>query len=442
MNGGYRDRIVNVAVLGMGTVGGGVIEVLAEQAGLIAERAQGPVRLRKVLGRDGKKAHTLPPGVEFTTDPASVLEDQSIDIVVELIGREQPACDYLQRAMRAGKSVVTANKDVIAAHGREMVALARSNKVDLLFEASVGGGIPIIRPILQCLAANRITVIMGIVNGTTNYMLTKMTEEGLDYEEVLRQAQDKGYAESDPTADVEGMDAARKIAILASIAFGGRIELADVSIEGITNIDRHDIGYARELGYVVKLLAVARDNPEGVDVKVYPAFLPQHHPLAAVNDVFNAIFVHGQPVGDVMFYGRGAGRRPTASAVVGDIIEAARNIRQNCRGRLLSDGFGGHRATMLPDDIHSAFYVRLLVDDRPGVFAAIASVFGAHQVSMHSVIQKRKYGRCAEIVLITYSVAEKNLYAAIGELRANRSVQKIGSLVRVEDDSLRIGYGQ
>ena len=301
------DRVVHVGLLGFGTVGTGVIRILQDNAALIGQRAGTAIKISKILVRDLGKNRQLTVDAEITVDPDAVIQDPDIDIVVELMGGEEPARTMMLDALNHGKHVVTANKDVMAKFGRELFAAAEANNVNLLFEASVGGGIPIIRPLKRCLAANRISEVMGIVNGTTNYMLDKMTSSGVDFASVLAEAQAKGYAEADPTADVGGWDAARKIAILASIAFGTRVSLDDVSVEGITGIEPEDIDYGRELGYVVKLLAIAQETEKGVNARVHPAFIPLTHPLAAVRDVFNAIFIRGDAVGETMFYGRGAG---------------------------------------------------------------------------------------------------------------------------------------
>ena len=292
------NKVVHVGLLGFGTVGGGVVQIFQNNAAMMARKTGAELHIKKILVRDLKKPRAVHCDAALTTDPADILNDPEIQIVVELLGGEEPAHSLMLAALQNGKHVVTANKDVIARHGRELFAAAEQQGVNLLFEASVGGGIPIIRPLKRCLAANRITEVMGIVNGTTNYMLDKMTTDGVDFATVLAEAQAKGYAEADPTADVGGWDAARKIAILASIAFGTRVSLEDVSVEGITRIEPEDIDYGRELDYVVKLLAIAQENEKGVNARVHPAFIHKSHPLAAVRDVFNAIFVRGDAVGD------------------------------------------------------------------------------------------------------------------------------------------------
>ena len=424
------DKIVQVGLLGFGTVGSGVVRVLTDNSQLIAQRAGTEIAIKKILVRDLNKKRALSTAAELTTDPAAVIGDPEIDIVVELLGGEEPARTLMLEALNRGKHVVTANKDVMAKYGRELFEAAEKNNVNLLFEASVGGGIPIIRPLKRCLAANRISEVMGIVNGTTNYMLDKMTAEGMDFATVLAEAQAKGYAEADPTADVGGLDAARKIAILASIAFGTRVRLDDVSAEGITKIEPEDIDYGRELGYVIKLLAIAQETDKGVNARVHPAFIPTTHPLAAVRDAFNAIFIRGDAVGDAMFYGRGAGSLPTASAVCADIMEAARDIVHNSSNRILCTCFEEKRISPI-SETESPYYIRLLAEDKPGVMAAIAGAVGAQQVSLNSVIQKRRVGTRAEIVLITYKVKDEDLQLAVQTLSGLSVVNKVSTVIRV-----------
>lgn len=430
-----RD-IVRIGLLGMGTVGTGVMRILRENEGNIIRKIGRPVAIEKILVRDLNKVRNLSVDESlFTVNAADILENPDIDIVVELLGGEQPAKDYILTAMRNGKHVVTANKDVVSKYGKELFDTAEEYQTDLLFEASVGGGIPIIRPLKQCLAANRIQEIIGIVNGTTNYMLTKMSQEGCDFDSVLKEAQAKGYAEADPTADVGGLDAARKIAILASIAFSTRVSVDDVYVEGITHITPEDIAYAKELGFVIKLLGIAKEVDGAVEVRVHPAFIPQAHPLAAVNDVFNAIFVKGDAVGEVMFYGRGAGEMPTASAVAADIIDVARDIVHGVSSRILCTCFDSKPLRSM-EEVSSSFYIRLVVLDKPGVLAVIAGAFGSHGVSLHSVIQKRKVNADAEVVLVTYGVAEKNLRAALQMIELGNVVREVGSVIRVEGGNI------
>ncbi|MDU4960678.1 MAG: homoserine dehydrogenase [Sporomusaceae bacterium] len=421
---------IQIGLLGMGTVGTGVLKLLRQNQSSIEQKTGVPVAIKTVLVRDPAKARQFT-GAALTTDVAAILDDPAIQIVVEVMGGEQPALEYMLRAMNRGKHVVTANKDVVAKYGRELFAAAQENGVNFLFEASVAGGIPIIRPLKQCLAANRIHEVMGIVNGTTNYMLTKMVRDKSDFATVLAEAQAMGYAEANPAADVGGLDAARKIAILASIAFNSRVTFDDVYVEGITAIDSQDIEYAGELGYCIKLLAIAKDTAHGIDVRVHPAFLPLTHPLAAVHDVFNAIFVRGDAVGDAMFYGRGAGEMPTASAIMADVIDTARDIRHHAAGRVLCTCYD--QVPICPLQYTEApYYVRLLVEDRPGALAAIAGAFGAQQVSLHSVIQKRKVEDCAELVLITSRVPDAGLRLAVNTLRGMSVVREVENVIRVE----------
>lgn len=427
-------REINIGLLGSGTVGTGVVRVLRENAEDIAKKVGGKIVVKKVLVRDITKKREYLENMQLTNNADDIFNDPDIDVVVELLGGQHPAREYMLKAMEMGKHVVTANKDVVAQFGHDLFDMAEARGVDFKFEASVGGGIPIITPLKECLTGNRISEIMGIVNGTTNYMLTKMTEDGSDYAGVLHEAQAMGYAEADPAADVEGWDAARKAVILASIAFNTRIRLEQVSVEGITHIEPADINYANELGYVVKLLAVAKDYGErGVNVRVHPVFLPKDHPLASVKDVFNAIFLRGNAIGDAMFYGRGAGSLPTASAVVADIIGEARNIVSNAHSVIGCTCYNDRKFCSL-EETESSYYVRLHVDDEPGVLGSIATVFGASGVSLKSVIQTRKVGSHAEIVAVTHVVQHRNLQKAADVLKELEVVDSIRSIIRVDEN--------
>lgn len=423
-----------IGILGSGTVGSGVIEVLKKNISDIEQRVGRSISIKSVLVRDLAKKRDHLEGIQLTNKVEDILDDPEISIVVELMGGLHPSLEYMLRAMEAGKHVITANKDVVAQFGEQLFATAEQHKVEFRFEASVGGGIPIITPLKQCLTANKISLIMGIVNGTTNYMLTKMTEDGSDYEEVLQEAQAKGYAEANPAADVEGFDAARKAAILGSIGFNTRIRLDDVSVEGINNIKAADIAYAKELGYVVKLLAVAKDyGDKGVNVRVHPVFLPSSHPLAMVNDVFNAIFIRGNAIGDAMFYGRGAGALPTASAVVADIIAVARNLVIGNTATVGCTCYNNRPICPL-EETEASYYIRLQVDDEPGVLGAIATAFGNCDVSLKSVIQTRMVNIHAEIVAVTHVVKHKKVEAARELLEALPVVDRICNIIRVDDE--------
>ena len=427
------SKTINIALLGLGTVGQGIVNVLKENNHEISQNVGFPINIKTVLVRNIEKAKAFDDNLNLTTDFSDIINDAEINIVVEVMGGENPARQYMLQALQAKKHVITANKDVVALHGREMFEAATAHKVDFMFEASVGGGIPIIRPLKQCLTANKITEVMGIVNGTTNYMLTKMSNEGMDYTQVLKEAQEKGYAESDPTADVGGLDAARKLAILSSIAFNTKVSLNDVYVEGITKITHDDIKYAKELGYVVKLLAIAKDNVDnGIEVRVHPAFISNKHPLSAVNDVFNAIYINGNAVGEAMFYGRGAGSLPTASAVVADVIDVARNIVHDMSGRILCTCFEDKKIASIDESI-SSYYIRLLVKDEPGVLALIAGAFGDQKVSLGSVIQKQKLNNQAELVLLTGAISDVNIQKALTNIKSLNVVTEVYNVIRVEE---------
>jgi len=365
----------------------------------------------------------------LTDNWQEIVNDPEIQIVVEVMGGIEPARTMILEALHAGKHVVTANKDLLAAHGKELLDAAEEKHCDLLFEAAVAGGIPIIRPLKQCLAGNEIDEVIGIVNGTTNYILTKMFEENMSFEEALAKATELGYAEADPTADVEGLDAGRKVAIMASIAFHSRVVFDDVYTEGITKITADDIAYAKEFDSVIKLLGVAHNTEGGIEVGVYPMLLNKEHPLASVRDSFNAVFVHGDAVDDAMFYGRGAGELPTASAVMGDIIDVARNIEYGCNGRISCTCY---RETPIKkfDEVENKFFLRMQVKNQPGVLASIATVFGSHGVSIARVVQKHIKGDQAELVIVTDKVREDYLKNALEQLRDIENIFEISSVIR------------
>ena len=422
---------VQIALLGLGTVGTGVYKVLKAQKEEISHKVGTEIQLKKILVRNTKKAaEKLDDPSVLTTEWKSILEDPEISVVVEVMGGIEPARSYILDALHAGKSVVTANKDLLASHGKELMDAAADAKADLLFEASVAGGIPIIRPLKECLAGNQISEVMGIVNGTTNFILTKMAEEGMEFQEALALATELGYAEADPTADIEGLDAARKMAILASIAFHSRVTFADVYTEGITKITATDIRYAKEMGCDIKLLGMAKNTPEGIETRVQPMLIPSTHPLASVRDSFNAVFVHGDAVDDTMFYGRGAGELPTASAVVGDILDAVRNMVFHCRGRI---GCTCYKEIPMKkmENVSSAYFLRMQVENRSGVLANIAGVFGNNNVSISQIIQKSKKKNRAEIVVITDEVKEKNFQDSLAVISGMSAVEEISSMIRV-----------
>lgn len=424
---------INIGIIGLGTVGCGALACLLDNRAEIECKVGSRVEVVKIADLD----ITTERPVKFdksilTTDVSQVLDDPEIDIVIELTGVVKPAKEFILRALRNGKHVVTANKELVAKEGAEIFDEAAKRGLDFCFEGSVGGGIPIIASLKSSLAANRIEQVMGIVNGTTNYILTKMAHEGRDFADVLREAQEHGYAEPDPTNDIEGYDARYKIAILAAIAFTSRVSVDDVYCEGITKITERDIENARELGYAIKLLAIAKRSGEAVQIRVHPTLIPQDHPLASVNDVFNAIYVHGDFVGDVMFYGRGAGARPTGSAIAGDVMDIARNINFGSTGRLPSLCLRPLEVQSM-DEVITRYYIRMLVADRPGVLASIAGVFGEHQVSIASVMQKDQQGVNAEIVMVTHHVAEGNFRQAMQLISKLPVVSEVSTWIRVEE---------
>jgi homoserine dehydrogenase len=387
------------------------------------------IEVAKVVVRDLGRDRGLPlPTEAFTTDAAAVVHDPDIDVVVEVMGGIEPARSLIADALAAGKPVVTANKELIATHGREVFEAAQRAGVDILFEASVGGGIPLIRPLRESLAGDRIRRVTGIVNGTTNFILTKMTDEGASFADALAEAQELGFAEADPTADVEGFDAAAKVAIIASIAFGAEVVASDVYREGITSLTAADIASAADLGYVVKLLAVAEESDGEVAVRVHPAMVPVRHPLAAVRDSFNAVFIEGEAVGELMLYGRGAGGGPTASAVLGDLVDAAKNVVEGRKGATI--GTLVAKPIRAVDDIESMYYLELEVADEPGVLAAIATKFGEHRVSIRSM-QQRDVGDEAHLIFVTHTAKESDLRATVAALESVDVVHRVGSVLRV-----------
>ena len=421
---------VKVALLGFGTVGTGVYKLIERQREEMPFKVGADLVVDKILVRDKNKKREGIDSSLLTDKWEDIILDDDIQIVVEVMGGIEPAYTYIMEALKAGKNVVTANKDLIAEYGKELLDTAEENGCDLLFEASVAGGIPILRPLKHCLAGNHLTEVMGIVNGTTNFILTKMAEDGMEFKEALALATKLGYAEADPTADIEGYDAGRKMAIMASIAFNSRVTFDDVYTEGIANITAKDIQYAREMGCAIKLLGVARNTNSGVEVRVHPMLIPIDHPLAGVNDAFNAVFVHGDAVDDAMFYGRGAGEMPTASAVMGDIIDVARNIQFHCCGRIHCTCYKNLPIKKI-NEIESKYFLRMLVDDKPGVLAKIADTLGRNNVSIAQVVQKNTIGDLAELVVITDLVLEQNFADALNSIKGMVSTKEISTVIRV-----------
>ena len=426
----HERKRIKAALLGLGTVGGGVYKLAERQKNEMEQKAGAELEIAKILVRDKEKVREGVRTELLTDNWTEILEDPQIEIVIEVMGGIEPAKTRILEALRAGKHVVTANKDLVAEYGRELLDAAESTGADFLFEAAVAGGIPIIRPLKQCLAANHITEVMGIVNGTTNYILTRMTAERMEFSEALARATELGYAEADPTADIEGYDAARKVAILASIAFNSRVTFSDVYTEGITKITAADIRYAAELDMVIKLLGVARNTEGGIEAGVYPMLIPSSHPLASVHDAFNAVFVHGDAVDDAMFLGRGAGQLPTGSAVAGDVFEIARNIQAGSTGKISCTCYKNLPVKPV-EEMRSRSFLRLKAEDRPGVLAGIASVFGNNNVSISQVIQKSASGGAAELVVITDQVVERHFRDSLLVIKELSMVKEISSVLRV-----------
>lgn len=429
-----------IGLLGFGTVGTGTAEILLNPSGRNHLLTEIEIALVGVRSLDKPRQVKLPAGA-LTTDLEAIVTDPDIDLIVELLGGLEPARSLILKAIAHGKHIVTANKAVIARYGDEIYTAANEAGVYVLLEGAVGGGIPVIKPLKQSLGVNRIQSVIGIVNGTTNYILTKMAEEGADFEDVLAEAQQLGYAEADPTADVDGLDAADKIAILASIAFGGRIKREEIPCEGIRKISATDINYADKLGFTIKLLAIAQVNPdkdnnqESLQVRVHPTLVPKAHPLASINDVYNAILVEGEPLGQVMFFGPGAGAGPTASAVVSDILNIVGIVKSSGKTKNLDPLLScshQHFSELTPiDEIKTRFYARFLCQDVPGVIGHLGTCFGKYNVSLESVVQIGFREELAEIVVVTHDVKEGDFRQALKDIRDLKTIDSIPSILRV-----------
>jgi homoserine dehydrogenase len=421
---------VRVGLLGCGTVGEATARILIEHADDILQRAGAPVELARVAVKDTSKPRGIDlPAASLTSDARAVVHDPNIDVVVEAIGGIEPARELILAAFASGKPVVTANKELLSTHGQEVMDAADKADVDFLFEASVGGGIPIIRPLKESLAGDRVTRVMGILNGTTNFILTRMSDSGGSFAEALEESERLGYTELDPSADIDGYDAAAKLAILSSIAFNARVVASDVHREGISKVSARDITAAHELGYEIKLLGVAETDGGAITARVYPAMLPLTHPLAAVRGVFNAVFVEGQESGELMFFGRGAGGGPTGSAVVGDVVEVARNLSTG--GRAVGCTCDGYAKLRPQEETPARYYIVLSVADRPGVLSEVAGVFAEHDISIASVRQEGK-GDEATLVAITHTASEGQHQATFAGLSGLRAVKSVDSTLRVE----------
>ena len=433
-------REINVGLIGFGTVGVGVVKILQHNSGLIEKRMGAKIVLKRIADIDLKtdRGVKLRPGL-LTKNAEEVIGDPEIDIVMELIGGIEPAKTFIRKAIQNGKHIVTANKALLALHGDEIVGLAQRHRVDINFEASVGGGIPLIRSIKEGLVANRIHSIFGILNGTSNYILSKMTDEGGDFKEVLKEAQRKGYAEADPTYDIEGIDAAHKLTILIRLAFGTSFQFKEVFIEGISGITPLDIQFSREFGYRIKLLAIAKLDGGKMEARVHPTMIPEHHLLATVHGVFNAVYINGDAIGPTLFYGQGAGQMPTGSAVVSDLVDLGRNILVRATGRrvpLLSFQESAIERVALKkmDEVVAPFYMRFSALDRPGVLSKISGILGKNKISISSVIQKgRKINGAVPIVMMTHEAKGKNVHLALKEIDRLGVIVGKTMFIRVEN---------
>mgnify|MGYP000925315192 FL=1 len=424
---------VKVGLLGLGTVGTGVVRIVEGHQEDLQRQIGSPIQIVKILVKDRAKPRgvSVEPG-KLTEDPWEIVRDPEIDIVIEVMGGVETTKEYLLEALERGKHIVTANKDLMALHGQEILAKAAEKGCDVFYEASVAGGIPIIRTLIEGFSSDRITKIMGIVNGTTNYILTKMSQEGAAYADVLKEAQALGYAEADPTSDVEGLDAARKMAILATLGFRANVALEDVDVKGISSITQEDIRYAQMLGYELKLLGIAERQDDYISVSVQPTMVKKSHPIAAVNGVFNAVYVYGEAVGETMFYGPGAGEMPTATSVVADLVAVAKNSKLGVNGRQALIAYK-EKKLKTDEQIAAKYFLLLHVDDRAGVLAQIAQVFSRYEMSIESVMQPVPPNRLgAELIITTHSTSKASLRSVLEAFGSVEPIRAIKSVYRLE----------
>lgn len=430
-------KSISIGLLGLGTVGSGVVQIVERHQDKLMHQVGCPVEITKIAVKNLEKERDIDiDSSKLTTDPNEVIENPNIDIVVEVMGGIESTRNYVTKALQNKKHVVTANKDLMAVYGSELLKIASDNGCDLFFEASVAGGIPIIRSLVDGLSSDHITRMMGIVNGTTNYILTKMSQEGRAYDEVLKEAQALGYAEADPTSDVEGLDAARKMAILATLGFSMLIDLEDVKVSGISSITEEDLEYSKRLGYTMKLIGIASRDNDKVEVSVQPTLLPNSHPLSSVNDVFNAVYVYGEAVGETMFYGPGAGQLPTATSVVSDVVEVMKNMRLGVNGsKFIAPQFP--KSLKLDEEIFSKYFLRIHVKDQAGAFAAITALFSSYNVSFEKILQlPLKDSDLAEIVIITHHANKKAYNEIMEKLNILEVVYEVKSSYRVEGEEV------
>jgi len=428
-----KNHSVKVGLMGLGTVGTGVVRIIQGHQEDLQKQTGLSIEIKKILVRNMDKERNVSVSPEMITlDAEELVNDPEIDVIVEVIGGIHPTKEYILQALENGKHVVTANKDLMAECGAELLSKAQEKGCDLFYEASVAGGIPILRALVEGFSSDRITKMMGIVNGTTNYILTKMSQEGADYADVLKEAQKLGYAEADPTADVEGHDAARKMAILSTLGFRVDMHLDDVKFEGISKVTAEDIAHAKRLGYEIKLLGIAKRDDDFIEVSVQPTLVHKCHPLASVNGVFNAVYVHGEAVGETMFYGPGAGELPTATSVVADLVTVVKNMKLGVNGR---GTVAPYKEKLLKSDeqINSKYFLRLVVADKRGVLAQITRILAEHDVSLEQVMQQPyDDGKQAEIIMITHHASKKNIMGVRKAFEELESVYEVKSLYRVE----------
>lgn len=428
-----EKRIVKIGLMGFGTVGTGVVRIIQGHQEDLEKQTGLGIEVHKILVQDREKARSIPAMQGLvTSNPKDLIDDPDIDVIVEVIGGISPAKEFIIGALEKGKHVVTANKDLMALHGAEILEKAQEKGCDVFYEASVAGGIPILRALVEGFSSDRITKMMGIVNGTTNYILTKMSQEGAEYGEVLKEVQALGYAEADPTSDVEGFDAARKMAILATLGFRVPMKLEDVDVKGISSVSKEDIAYGKKLGYEVKLLGIARRDDDAIEVSVQPTMIVKHHPLASVNGVFNAVYVHGEAVGETMFYGPGAGELPTATAVVSDLVTVVKNMKLGVNGRGM---VAPYKEKILKEDDkkYSKYFLRIIVADKRGVLARITQLLADKNISLVQVFQQPyNNGEQAEIILVTHHAAKNDMDDVLAYMQSMEIVSEVKSCYRVE----------
>jgi homoserine dehydrogenase len=424
---------IKVGLLGLGTVGSGVVRIVEKHQADLQHQVGSPIQIEKVLVQDRLKVRDINVDIlKLTEDPSDIINNPEIDVVVEVMGGIQPAKSYILEALANGKHIVTANKDLMALHGAEITAKAAEMGCDVFYEASVAGGIPIIRTLIEGFSSDRLTKIMGIVNGTTNYILTKMSQEGAAYEDVLKEAQELGYAEADPTSDVEGIDAARKMTILGTLGFHAHVALSDVNVKGISEVTKEDIQYGKRLGYEIKLLGIAEQHDDSISITVQPTMVKTSHPLASVNGVFNAVYVYGEAVGETMFYGPGAGAMPTATSIVADLVAVVKNLKLGVNGQ---KNFAPNQVKKVKTDEQITYknFILLHVEDKAGVLAQITQVFGKYEVSLESVLQHpNRNNPKAEIIIITHDANRANMKKVLDHFKTMDVISTIKSVYRVE----------